>query len=171
MTSDSPLAMLASSFLVRKAGKGHFRPRRLTVFSAMAAPFLPRFCRRGVAVDCGQGQPRHYSRMASHHPQTIARLAPLSEAVAAIEAQVKPVAASRGAPAAGRVLAEDVAAPRRPEAAIALVDGWAISADDTLGAGGTSPTALSRAPARIDAGQPMPPGTDSIAPLDAVQAT
>ncbi|HXD45234.1 MAG TPA: molybdopterin-binding protein [Pseudolabrys sp.] len=109
--------------------------------------------------------------MASHHPQAIARLTPLGEALGAVEAQVKPVAPGRGPPAAGRVLAEDVAAPRRPEAAIALADGWAISADDTLGAGGTSPTALPRAPARIDAGQPMPPGADSVAPLDAVQVT
>jgi molybdopterin biosynthesis enzyme len=109
--------------------------------------------------------------MASPHPQTIARLTPLNEALALIEAQVTPVAAARGQPAVGRVLAEDVAAPRRPETAIALADGWAISADDTLGAGGYSPTALPRAPERVDAGQPMPSGTDSIAPLDAVQVT
>jgi molybdopterin biosynthesis enzyme len=109
--------------------------------------------------------------MASHHPQAIARLTPLTEALAAIEAQVKPVAPTRGPPGAGRALAEDVAAPRRPEAAIALADGWAISADDTLGAGGASPTALPRVPLRVDAGQPMPAGTDSVAPLDAVQTT
>jgi molybdopterin biosynthesis enzyme len=107
--------------------------------------------------------------MASPHPQAIARLTPLGEALALIEAQVKPVPAAAGVPVAGRVLAEDVVAPRRPEAAIALADGWAIAADDTLGAGSYSPTVLPRPPIRIDVGQPMPPGADSVAPLDAVQ--
>jgi molybdopterin biosynthesis enzyme len=109
--------------------------------------------------------------MPSQHLQAIARLTPLAEALALIEAQVKPVAPARGQPAAGRALAEDVTAPRWPEAPVAIADGWAISADDTLGAGGTSPAALPRAPVRIDSGQPMPPGTDSVAPLDAVQVT
>src|SRR5690242_4581474 len=109
--------------------------------------------------------------MASQHPQAITRLTPLAEALALIEAQVAPIAPVRGQPAAGRVLAEDVTAPRRPEAPLALADGWAISADDTLGAGGYSPAALSRVPERIEAGQPMPQGTDSIAPVDSVQVT
>ena len=109
--------------------------------------------------------------MASQHPQAITRLTPLAEALALIEAQIKPVAPGRGQPAAGRVLAEDVVAPRRPEAPLALADGWAISADDTLGAGGYSPTALPRVPERVEAGQPMPRGTDSVASLDAVQVT
>lgn len=109
--------------------------------------------------------------MTPQHPQAIARLTPLGEALALIEAQVKPVAPAKGAPAAGRVLAEDVVAPRRPEAPVALADGWAIAADDTLGAGSYAPNALPRAPVRIEAGQPMPPGTDSVAPLDAVQVT
>ena len=107
--------------------------------------------------------------MASPHPQTIARLTPLAEALALIEAQVKPVAPAKGAPVAGRVLAEDVRAPRWPGTAIALADGFAIAADDTLGAGGYSPTALPRPPVRVEVGQPMPPGTDSVAPLDAVE--
>lgn len=109
--------------------------------------------------------------MSSPHPQAIARLTPLGDALALVEAQVKPVAPAKGLPAAGRVLAEDVVAPRRPEAPIALADGWAIAADDTLGAGSYAPNTLPRAPVRIEAGQPMPPGTDSVAPLDAVQET
>ena len=84
--------------------------------------------------------------MASQHPQAITRLTPLAEALALIEAQVAPISPVRGQPAAGRVLAEDVVAPRRPEAPLALADGWAISADDTLGAGGYSPATLSRVP-------------------------
>ena len=109
--------------------------------------------------------------MASQHPQAITRLTPLAEALALVEAQVKPIAPVRGQPAAGRVLSEDVAAARRPETPIALADGWAISADNTLGAGGYSQTALVRPPERIEAGQPMPPGTDSVAPLESVQVT
>jgi len=107
--------------------------------------------------------------MAAQHPQAIARLTPLGEALALVEAQVKPVAPARGQPVAGRVLAEDVSAPRRPEAPVALADGWAINADDTLGAGGYTQTVLGRAPERVEVGQLMPAGTDSVAPLDAVQ--
>jgi molybdopterin biosynthesis enzyme len=62
-------------------------------------------------------------------------------------------------------------APSRPSAAIALQDGWAVSADETLGAGGYSPAMLMRAPPRVDAGQAMPAGTDSVAPLDAVKVS
>src|SRR5512146_271889 len=169
MVSRSPLAMPASSFLVRRAGKGHFRPLRLTVLSAIAASdpvLLPARC-------CGRLRPRSTPvaplRMAAQHPQAIARLTPLGEALALVEAQVKPVAPARGQPVAGRVLAEDVSAPRRPEAPVALADGWAINADDTLGAGGYTQTVLGRAPERVEVGQLMPAGTDSVAPLDAVQ--
>jgi molybdopterin biosynthesis enzyme len=38
-----------------------------------------------------------------------------------------------------------------------------------LGAGGYAPVQLTQAPQRVEAGQAMPPGTDSIAPLDAVK--
>jgi molybdopterin molybdotransferase len=107
--------------------------------------------------------------MASAHSQAIARLTPLNEALALIEAQVKAVAPTRAPTAPGRVLAESVIAPARPAAPIALRDGWAIAADDTLGAGGYSPASLGRAPARIEVGQPLPEMTDSVVPLEAVQ--
>jgi molybdopterin biosynthesis enzyme len=107
--------------------------------------------------------------MASPHPQAIARLTPLNEAMALVEAQVKPIAPAKAPIAPGRVLAENVIAPARPAASIALRDGWAIAADNTLGAGSYSPAALGRAPARIEVGQPLPEMTDSVVPLEAVQ--
>jgi molybdopterin molybdotransferase len=107
----------------------------------------------------------------SENLQLIARLTPLADVLALIEAEVKPVAARSIdlAAAAGRTLAEDAAAPARPAAAIALADGWALAAGTTLGAGTNAPVMLARAPPRVEAGEPMPPDTDSVAPYDAVQ--
>jgi molybdopterin biosynthesis enzyme len=107
--------------------------------------------------------------MASPHPQAIARLTPLNEALALVEAQVKSIVPAKAPIAPGRVLAENVIAPARPAAAVALRDGWAIAADDTLGAGSYSPAVLGRAPVRIEVGQPLPETTDSVVPLEAVQ--
>lgn len=103
--------------------------------------------------------------------QTIARLTPLAEVLAMIDVGVKPVAPRNVdvADAAGHVLANDVIAPAHPSAAMALVDGWALAAADTLGAGGYAPMMLMTPPRRLEAGQAMPPGTDSVAPLDAVK--
>jgi len=108
---------------------------------------------------------------ASDTIQTIPRLTPLAEVQAAVDTDVKPVTPRTidVAAAAGRVLAADASAPPRPSAALALQDGWALAADDTLGAGGYAPVALMHSPQRVEAGQPMPPGTDSVAPLDAVK--
>jgi molybdopterin biosynthesis enzyme len=107
--------------------------------------------------------------MASAHPQAIARLTPLNEALTLIEAQVKAIAPGKAPIGPGRVLAENLASPARPAASIALRDGWAIAADDTLGAGSYSPAALGRAPERVEVGQPLPPMTDSVVPLEAIQ--
>src|SRR6185437_14290445 len=69
----------------------------------------------------------------------------------------------------GRTLAIDAVTPARPSAAVALLDGWALAADLTLGAGSYAPVVLPLPPQRVEAGQPMPPGTDSVAPFDAVK--
>lgn len=105
--------------------------------------------------------------------QLIARLTPLAEVLGLIDAEVKPVTPGTldVAAAAGRTLAADAAAPARPAAAMALHDGWALAADLTFGAGGYAPALLPRVPTRVEAGQPMPPGTDSVAPFDAVKKT
>jgi molybdopterin molybdotransferase len=62
-------------------------------------------------------------------------------------------------------------APARPSAPVALADGWALAADMTLGAGGYAPAMLTQMPSRIEAGQVMPPNTDSVAPFDAVKTS
>ena len=103
--------------------------------------------------------------------QLLSRLTPLAEVLGLIDAEVAPVTPRPLdlAAAAGRTLAADAVAPARPPAATALADGWALAADLTLGAGGYAPALLPRAPTRVEAGQVMPPDTDSIAPFDAVK--
>jgi molybdopterin biosynthesis enzyme len=103
--------------------------------------------------------------------QLISRLTPLAEVLGLIDAEVQPVTPRTldVSAAAGRTLAKDAAVPARPSAAIALADGWALTADLTLGAGGYAPALLPRVPTRIETGQAMPPGTDSVAPFDAVK--
>ena len=105
--------------------------------------------------------------------QVIERLTPLADVLALIDAEVKPVTPRTLdiAAASGRTLAVDALAPARPAAATALADGWALAADLTLGAGGYAPALLAQVPARVEAGQVMPPDTDSVAPVDAVKTT
>ena len=108
---------------------------------------------------------------ASDPIQTITRLTPLADVLAAVDLDVKAVVPRSldVAAAAGRVLAADAVAPARPSMPLALLDGWALKADDTLGAGGYAPVVLMNVPQRVEAGQAMPVGTDSVAPLDAVR--
>jgi molybdopterin molybdotransferase len=103
--------------------------------------------------------------------QLIARLTPLVEVLAVIDAEVKPVTPRSldVAAAAGHALAADVTSAARPVAPVALTDGWALAADVTQGAGGYSPILLAQWPSRVEAGQVMPPGADSVAPFDAVK--
>jgi molybdopterin biosynthesis enzyme len=104
--------------------------------------------------------------------QRIARLTPLADVLARIDAQVKPVA-PRVVPvgeAVGRILAGDAVAGARPPAALALRDGWAVNSEQTADASSYAPAPLAPV-ARIDCGEPMPPGTDAVAPLDAVIAS
>jgi molybdopterin biosynthesis enzyme len=103
--------------------------------------------------------------------QTISRLTPLTDVLALIDTEVKAITQRTidVSAAVGRTLASDAVAPARPASPLALQDGWALSADETLGAGGYAPSPLMRAPSRIEAGQALPAGTDSVAPLDAVK--
>ncbi len=110
---------------------------------------------------------------ASDTIQMIARLTPLADVLAIVDGEVKPVTPRSidVAAGAGRTLAVDALASARPSAAIALQDGWALAADDTLGAGGYAPVTLMRVPTRVEVGQAMPAGTDSVAPVDAVKVS
>jgi molybdopterin molybdotransferase len=101
--------------------------------------------------------------------QRISRLTPLEAILAAI-ARIEPVTprACSLASAQGRVLATDVAASKLPPQPIALRDGFAVAAGAVADASSYTPIALMPAPPRVDAGEPLPPGTDAVLPLDAV---
>jgi molybdopterin molybdotransferase len=103
-------------------------------------------------------------------PQRIARLTPLDDVLRRIDALVEPVTSRASEPAAalGATLAEDIVADAAiPAAPRALRDGWAVASDLTTDAGAYAPTPLPFA-MRVDVGEPLPPGTDAVAPLDAV---
>lgn len=108
---------------------------------------------------------------ASETIQTISRLTPLADVLAMVDLRIKPVTPRTldVTVAAGRTLATDATAAARPTAALALMDGWALAADLTLGAGGYATVQLLHPPQRIEAGQPLPPDTDSVAPFDAIK--
>src|SRR5580704_790199 len=101
--------------------------------------------------------------------QRIARLTPLDAVLDRIDALVVPAAPREVAVAAavGRVVAGDVMAAARPPAALALRDGWAVSAVLTQDASPYAPATLPAA-LLIDAGTPLPPGADAVAEIDAM---
>ncbi len=101
--------------------------------------------------------------------QRITRLTPLDSVLARIDALVAPVAPREVAlaAAAARILADDLILPVRPAAALALRDGFAVSAQATEDAGAYAPVALPQAQ-RIDAGAAMPAQCDAVVPVDAV---
>ncbi len=103
--------------------------------------------------------------------QRIARLIPLADALSTIERLVSPVE-PRDADldaALGRTLAADAVSPSaQPAVALALRDGWAVKSDETTDAGSYAPAPLSAVPARVEVGQPLPPGADAVAPFEAV---
>src|SRR5262249_49564360 len=103
-------------------------------------------------------------------PQRIARLTPVADVLARLDALVKPVTPRSAEPSAalGHALAEDIviAAPI-PAAARALRDGWAVPSHLTTDASGYAPAPLPFA-VRTDVGEPLPGDADAVAPLDAV---
>jgi molybdopterin molybdotransferase len=102
-------------------------------------------------------------------PQRIARLTPLADVLARIDALVKPVAPRDlvVAAAVGHRLADDCTVLPVPPAAIALRDGWAVRSDLSTDASAYAPVPLPDA-ARIDVGEPIPAGADAVAPPDLV---
>jgi molybdopterin molybdotransferase len=102
--------------------------------------------------------------------QLIARLTPLADVLAAIDALAKPVPAREIdiVEAAHCVLAQDVSAALRPAAPIALQDGFAVRAEEVADAGAYAPAHLAKLPARVESGDEMPSDTDAVAPLDVV---
>jgi molybdopterin molybdotransferase len=103
-------------------------------------------------------------------PQRIARLTPLADVLARLEALIEPVTprAANLSAARGRTLAEDILIPAPiPAMARALCDGWAVRSDLTADASGYAPAPLPFA-VRVDVGEPLPGDADAVAPLDAV---
>jgi molybdopterin molybdotransferase len=104
--------------------------------------------------------------------QRIARLTPLADVLASFDLSIRPVAPREEAlaKAVGLALAADIkAASGHPQATLALRDGYAVRADETLDASSYAPAPLTGAPARIDTGEPLPEGADAVATLDMVQ--
>jgi molybdopterin biosynthesis enzyme len=100
-----------------------------------------------------------------------ARLTPLDDALARLLALARPVPAERRAVAAsvGMIVAREVRASRAvPPAAVALVDGWAVNAENLVGASSYSAAILAPPPPWVDAGDPMPEATDAVLPPDTV---
>jgi molybdopterin molybdotransferase len=102
--------------------------------------------------------------------QRIERLMRVADVLACMAKLVEPVVPRQLqlAVALGATLAEDVVvATERPAAPLALIDGWAVRAEATTDAGAYTPAALAEAQP-IDAGEPMPPGSDAVVPTDGV---
>ncbi len=102
--------------------------------------------------------------------QRIARLTPLRRVLSHITASVAPVAPVQinVSAALGRVAAEDVAVTRLvPSGSVAVRDGYAVSAQATADANAYAPVPLGDAQA-VEVGEPLPPGTDAVAPPEAV---
>lgn len=102
-----------------------------------------------------------------------ARLVPLRDASAELAARCAAVPSVRMPveDAAGRIVATPVRAPMAvPEHVIALRDGWAVPAHETLGASSYAPGFASTPPRRVFHGDALPDGTDTVLPLPAVDA-
>jgi molybdopterin molybdotransferase len=101
--------------------------------------------------------------------QRMDRLTPLDDVLSRMARLVAPVRPCEVRPAAawGATLAEEIVSGERPANALALIDGWAVRADMTIDASAYAPAFLAEAKL-VDAGEAMPPGSDAVAPLDAV---
>lgn len=111
--------------------------------------------------------------MTEDHPQRIARLTPLAEVLALIDARVKPIEPRERPPlnTENRVLAEDIVLEwPLPSSARALRDGYAVKSEMTLDASSYAPVPLAAPPLLVDVGEELPLDTDAdaVAPLDAV---
>jgi molybdopterin molybdotransferase len=112
----------------------------------------------------------HTVRMAA---QRILSLTPIAQVLARVAAMAQPVAPCELAlaDAEGRVLAHEVIAQASPAAPVALVDGWAVRAEQVADAGPYASMPLDPAPQWVDAGATMPRDTDAVLPPDAVTVT
>jgi molybdopterin molybdotransferase len=104
-------------------------------------------------------------------PQRIARLAPLADVLAWIDANVSAVAPRKAAisDADGKTLASDITIVRAiPSHAISLRDGYALQSDWTSDASSYAPALLPQMPPRVTVGVGLPAGADCVAALEHV---
>lgn len=73
--------------------------------------------------------------------------------------------------AAGCISAGMPLLPLYPPRDIAVVDGWALRANDLVGASSYSPLPLTELPAWVEAGDAMPAGCDCVLDADAVEVS
>ncbi|WP_027552809.1 molybdopterin-binding protein [Bradyrhizobium sp. Cp5.3] len=100
-------------------------------------------------------------------------LTPLDAALAALLDRLEPIAPIELplAEAAGCIAAGTPLLTTYPPRDIAAADGWALSANDLVGASSYSPLPLTKAPHWVEAGDAMPQGCDCVLDADAVDAS
>jgi molybdopterin biosynthesis enzyme len=100
-------------------------------------------------------------------------LTPLETALAALLRGVDPVAPVELplSEAAGCIAAGAPLLAAYPARDMAAADGWALRANDLVGASSYSPLSLANVPAWVEAGDAMPDGCDCVLDADAVDAS
>ena len=100
-----------------------------------------------------------------------ASLIPLDQALTALLNGLEPVAPSELpiAETLGAVSAEMPPSRPFPTSDIAVTDGWAFCAQDLVGASSYSPFPLAGPPVWVEAGDPMPSGSDCVVDSDLVE--
>ncbi|MCK1735202.1 molybdopterin-binding protein [Bradyrhizobium sp. 138] len=98
-------------------------------------------------------------------------LTPLEIALAALLNGLEPLAPVELplAAAAGCIAAGAPLLAAHPPHDIATADGWAVCANDLVGASSYSPLPLTKAPPWVEAGEAMPAGCDCVLDADAVE--
>lgn len=97
-------------------------------------------------------------------PQSLAALAPFCQPVAPVSSPIET--------AAGRIAAAPLYAPAPlPPFPVALRDGWAVRARETIGASSAAPCFASAPPARIAFGGAAPPDADAVLAPNSVDGT
>lgn len=100
-------------------------------------------------------------------------LTPLDTARAALLSGLEPLAPVELplTEAAGCIAAGTPLLAAHPPHDIAAADGWALCANDLVGASSYSPLPLTKAPPWVEAGEVMPEGFDCVLDADAVEAS
>lgn len=100
-------------------------------------------------------------------------LTPLESALTDLLDRLSPVLPESVSPgdACGLILAADVVLKEAlPARSMALVDGIAVLAADTVGAGPQGPVFLPAVPKALKTGEPLPEGTDAVLPAGALES-